>query len=345
MKKTLVTCIMCALFLPYMATCHEVLDKSFESLEVYPPSPAYNEGYLQVSELHSIYYAQFGNPLGLPVVVVHGGPGAGCADAWSSFFDPAFYRIIMFDQRGAGRSVPPAEMKDNTPQYSVNDMEALRNHLGVDKWLVFGGSWGTTLAIFYGETHPQQCLGFILRGTFLGRPHEYEHVFYGMKATFPEAWEEMVQAIFEEEREDLISAFHHRVMDPNPEAHLPAAHAFMRYDTICGSLLPNPEAVQTLALDDKLTLNVARAFIHYSVHRFFFTENQLLNAIDKISHLPAIIVHGRYDTICLPQTSYELHAAWKNSKLWFVTAGHFSDEPSISRGLREALDEMREAHR
>lgn len=340
MKKSFISCFLC--FLPFMAFSHEVLNKSFESLELYPSTAAYDEGYLQVSELHSLYYAQFGNPAGLPVVVVHGGPGGGCSDGWSSFFDPAYYRVIMFDQRGAGRSMPNAEMRDNTSQRSVEDMEALREHLCIDKWLVFGGSWGSGLSILYGETHPEKCLGFILRGVFLGRQIEYEHVFYGMKGFFPEVWEEMALTIPEDERGDLITAFHKRLMDSNPQVHLPAAHALMRYDTICATLLPDPVLVSQQALDDKSALNVARAFVHYAANQFFFSPNQLVDNISKISHLPAIIIHGRYDTICLPQNAYELHTHWTNSNLWFITdAGHSSSEPSIAKGLREALDEMK----
>lgn len=336
-----VFCLFYILLAAALAFSHEVTNKLYESLETYPVTTPYDCGYLQVSDIHTIYYAQFGNPDGLPVIVVHGGPGAGCSDFWSSFFDPSFYRVIMFDQRAAQRSTPFAEMFDNTPQASVRDMEALRVCLKIDKWLIFGGSWGSTLSIFYGETHPKRCLGFILRGIFLGRQHEYEHLFYGMKATFPEAWEEMVLEIPIEEREDLIAAFHTRVMDPDPAVHLPAAHAFMRFDTICGALLPDPELLRDL--DDRSALSTARAFIHYCANHFFFSQNQLLDNIGRISHLPLIIVQGRYDIICPPRSAYELFKSWKNSNLWFIcNAGHFSSEPSISRGLRLALDEMKQ---
>lgn len=339
MKNSRLYAFLSILLLPTLSLAHEISNKSYDDLGLYPLSTPYAEGYLKVSQLHSVYYAQFGNPQGFPVVVVHGGPGGGCSDTWSQFFDLDIYRVIMFDQRGAHRSMPFAEMEDNTPQRSVEDMESLRIHLEIDKWLIFGGSWGSTLAIYYGETHPERALGFVLRGIFTGQQHEYEHLFYGMQKTFPEAWEEMLQAIPPAERNDLITAFYIRVMHPDPAVHLPAAHAFMRYDTICGSLLPSPELVESIARDDRSALGVARAFLHYSVNRFFFTPRQLLEDLPKISHLPCIIVQGRYDIICPPCNAFNLYREWQSANLWFITdAGHFSDEPSLARGLREALD-------
>lgn len=316
--------------------------KSFDTSSFGLAAEPYDEGYLKVSELHSLYYAQFGNPAGLPVVVVHGGPGGGCEASWSSCFDLSFYRVVMFDQRGASRSKPMGAMQENTPQKSVEDMEVLRKHLGIDKWLLFGGSWGSALSILYGETHPDRALGFVLRGIFLARQKDYEHLVYGMKATFPDAWEDMVQAIPVEERSDLISAFHDRIMDPDPKVHLPAAQAFSRYETICGTLLPITEMELSQGLSDHGVLSVSRAFFHYTANHFFFRENQLLEDIDRIAHLPAILVHGRYDAICLPQIAFELHKNWEGSKLWFISnAGHFASEPPIGRALREATEEMK----
>lgn len=330
------------MLIPFLALGSNIQTRSFEDVQLYPASEPYYEGFLQVSDLHQIYYAEFGNPLGLPVVVVHGGPGAGCSSNWSSFFDLSYYRVIMFDQRGAPRSTPVAEMRDNTPQKSVEDMEILRNHLGIEKWLLFGGSWGSALSILYGEAHPERALGFVLRGIFLARQRDYEHLFYGMDKTFPEAWEEMVQFLPIEERDYLISAFHKRIMDPDPQIHLPAAHAFMRFDMICSTLLPNSGLLQKTALDDRFSLACARAFIHYSANQFFLKENQLLEEIGKISHLPAIILNGRYDIICPPKGAYELHTRWQNSQLWFLpNGGHVSTEPCIARGLKHAMDEMK----
>lgn len=331
------------LFFPLFASSDKILVKSFNYTDLYPPSLPYEEGFLQVSPLHHLYYTQFGNPHGVPVLCVHGGPGAGCSSKWSSFFDLSFYRVIMFDQRGAMRSRPFAEMKDNTPQLSVEDMETLRKHLGIERWILFGGSWGSTLSILYGETHPDHVLAFVLRGIFLGRQSDYEHLFYGMRSIFPEAWEEMAQSVPQEERANLMQAIYKRVMNPDPRIHLPIAHAFMRYDTICGTFLPNPQLVQVQALDDRSALSCTRAFVHYSVNHFFLAENQLLSQINRISHLPAILLHGRHDVICLPENAYDLHRKWSNSELWFVPdAGHFSTEPSLAKGLKEAMEKVKE---
>ena len=337
-KSSLIFCLLVSL----MAFGERIANLAFDNLELYPSYAPYAEEFLQVSPLHKISYAEFGNPEGMPVIVLHGGPGAGCSPSWSSFFDPSFYRVIMFDQRGAGRSIPSAEMEDNTSQKSVEDIEALRTHLGIDRWLVFGGSWGSTLAILYGETHPDRVLGFVLRGVFLGRPEGYKHLFYGMKNTFPEAWDEMVTVIPVEERDDLITAFYKRVIDPNPEIHLPAARAFVRYDTICGTLLPNLELVEKTVHDDQLVLSLGRTFIHYCANQFFFSQNQLIQHLDKIKHIPCVIVQGRYDIICPPKDAYELYQGMDDADLWLIAnGGHFSSEPPIARGLRLALDKMK----
>lgn len=321
----------------------EIKNLIFDNHEVNPSQESYSSGYLQVSDLHSIYFSQFGNPEGIPVLVVHGGPGGGCCDVWSNYFDLSTYRVIMFDQRGAMRSIPFAEMEDNTPQRSVDDMEALRTHLGVDKWILFGGSWGSTLSIFYGEKHPDRVLGFVLRGVFLARKQDYEHLFYGMRNTFPEAFDEMLEEIPLEERSDLIKAFHKRVMDPDPQTHLSAAKSFMKFDTICATLLPSTSKELEIELEGDAVLSVGRAFIHYAANNFFFTDNQLLDDIHKIAHLPMIIVHGRYDTICRPIGAYEIYKRCENVDLWFLPkAGHSSFEPDVRRALFEAIELMKD---
>lgn len=326
---------------PFVACCN-IENITVEHVELYSIYPAYQEAYLKVSERHALYYAQYGNPLGKPVIVLHGGPGAGCSPSWTDMFDPEYYRVIMLDQRGAGRSTPAADMEDNTSEKLVSDIEALRNHLGIDKWFVFGGSWGSALAILYGETHPDKLLGFVLRGIFTGREVEYVHLVYGMRKVFPEAWEEMASIIPFEEREDLIAALDKRLMDPDPKVHLPAAHAFMRYDTICGTLLPEPNLVADEALDDAGSLSIARAFIHYAANQFFLQPNQLYDHVGAIAHLPVIIVHGRYDTICPASNAYDLYKLLPNSKLWFISnAGHFTTERPIAHALREAMDQMK----
>jgi len=341
MKNKLILTVLSCIF-PSIAYCYNIKTETVEHSELYPVHSSYQNAYLKVSELHSVFYAQYGNPEGLPVIILHGGPGAGCSPTWSEMFDLSFYRVIMLDQRGAGRSIPLAEMEDNNSEQLVNDIELLRVHLGIDKWLVFGGSWGSALAILYGETHPDKVLGFILRGIFTGREEDYMHLVYDTKTFFPEAWEEMVSAIPENERNDVIKALHVRLMHSDPAIHLPAAHAFMRYDTLCGTLLPAPELVAEQALDDAGALSVARAFIHYAANHFFLQPNQLLNNLGTIAHLPAIIIQGRHDVICPPRTAYDLCKLWPASELRFISnAGHFTSEIPIANALKDALDQMK----
>jgi proline iminopeptidase len=320
----------------------QVISKVFEGQAYYPQSEPFHEGFLQVSDGHTLYYAEFGNPDGVPVVTLHGGPGSQCYSSWTAFFDPEYYRIIMFDQRGAGRSTPFASMQSNTPQHTLEDIEQLRKHLDIEKWVLFGGSCGSFLAILYGEEYPQNCLGFVLRGIFLGREHDYTHLFYGMRNTHPEAWDTMVQTIPENERGDLIGAFHKRVMDPDPEVHLTAARAFMRFDLLCATLLPNSKKIDEVDTNYRSTLGIGRAYIHYSANGFFVRENQLLEELHKISHLPAILIQGRYDVICPPAGAFDLYQQWENCELWYVSdAGHAISEPGISQSLRQALDQMK----
>ena len=251
---------------------------------LYPIAQAREEGFLKVSEMHTLFYAVYGNPNGIPVVILHGGPGAGCADALSRFFDLNQWNVVMFDQRGAMRSEPFCCMEENSSQHSTGDIEILRNHLGIKKWVVFGGSWGSTLALLYGQEHPEHCIGFILRGIFLGREQDYLHVLYGMGKIFPEAYESYLNFIPEEERIDLLSAYYRRIFDPNPDIHMPAARTFMRFDTICSTHLPNPVAVEKVVQNDRLILSMTRAFFHYSKHGFFIEPNQILSRMKRDSH-------------------------------------------------------------
>ncbi len=313
-------------------------ERSFD-YSPYPIASLREEGFLKVSPLHSIYYATFGNPEGIPVVILHGGPGAGCYQRFCRFFDPTRWNIVMFDQRGAMRSEPFGCMEENTPQHSISDIEALRQHLGVQKWLVVGGSWGSSLALLYGQEHPEHCLGFILRGVFLVREPDYRHLFYEMGKIFPEAYQSVVDLIPENERDDLISAYYRRVCDPNPDVHLPAARTFMTFDATCATHLPSPGFLNSVKDSDKLMLSITRAYCHYAVNRFFLEPNQILNRMDRISHLPAIIIHGRWDAICLPEMAYLLYQAWGNSKLWMIPdGGHADADPSISGATIAATD-------
>jgi len=317
------------------------LNQALEDI-LFPNILPYDEGYLKVTDLHSLWYAQYGNPKGVPVVVIHGGPGFGCGPNDMRYFDPAYFRIILFDQRGAKRSKPLGETRENSTETLIEDIETLRAHLNIHQWFVFGGSWGSALAVLYGEAHPKPCLGFVLRGIFLGRKTEYEQVWYGMKDTFPEEWDEFQKFLPANERGDLIEAYYKRVMDPDPKIHMPAACAFTKYDITCASLRPNPELLKKILEDDAVVLGQSRIFAYYSKHQFFLNDDRLVNDLSQIQHLPATIVHGRYDTICRAKSAYELHQKWPGSELVFVQdAGHAAMEPGIASALIEATEKVK----
>lgn len=306
---------------------------------LYPVVKPRLEGFLKVSDVHQIFYAVYGNPDGIPAVVLHGGPGAGCGDGMTQFFDLNRWQVIMFDQRGAMRSEPFGCMEENTPQHSIQDMEKLREHLGIEKWLVFGGSWGSSLALLYGQSHQERCLGFILRGVWLVREQDISHLFYGMGKVFPEAYEKALNVIPKEERGDLISAYCRRMSDPDPDVQLSAAKAFMEFDLISSFHLPNRKVVDAMIANDKLIVGVMKTYCHYAMNQFFLEPDQILSQMPKIANLPAIIVHGRWDAICLPEMAYLLHHKWPNSHLWMVSdGGHSTAEPSIASALAEATD-------
>ncbi len=312
---------------------------------LYPVTTPYHEDYLSVGDGHQLYYAEFGNPEGQPILVVHGGPGFGCAASLSAFFDPNHYRVIMFDQRGANRSTPLGEMFANTPQKHIEDIELLRTTLNVDQWTLFGGSRGSTLSLLYGEAHPERVSAFILRGIFLGREQDYKHLFFGMRSHYPEAWDEMIESMGITNPDQLMETTYVQLMDEDPAVNLRAAHAFMKFDTICGSILPNNKALDAIGKDNAQALSVARAFTHYAINGFFLEKDQILKNIDKIANIPAVIVHGRHDHICQPIQAHLLHKAWPNSKLWMIPdAGHFSNEPSLAAALKTATDLFRESY-
>jgi proline iminopeptidase len=297
------------------------------------------EGYLAVSEVHSLFYATYGNPKGIPVVVLHGGPGEGCHDVFTRFFDLNRYYVIMFDQRGSMRSKPFGSMHENAPEFSIADIESLRKHLGIEKWLVLGGSWGSTLAILYGQNHPEHCLGFILKGVFLGREQDYLHLLYGMGKLFPKAYEAFLSHIPEDEHSDLLSAYHKRIMHPDPAVHMPAARAFIQFDATCVHFSSNPLAVEKTLKNDSLVYCVSKTFFHYARNKFFLEDTQILSGMDKIKHLPAILIHGKYDAVTLPEMSFLLYQKWDNSTLWMVPqGGHASTEPAVASAMATALD-------
>jgi proline iminopeptidase len=282
--------------------------------QLFPPIDPYESGRLPLDGGHMMYWEQSGNPAGIPVVFLHGGPGAGATPVHRRFFDPAAYRVIVYDQRGAGRSQPQGLLDDNTTPHLIADIETLRAHLGVERWLVFGGSWGSTLAIAYGETHPERCLGFVLRGIFLGRQSELDWFLYGMRTVFPEIWGRLVELLDSSEHDDILRSYHRRLMNPDKAVHLPAARAWSAYEGACSTLLPSPETVAAFS-GDALAYALARIETHYFVNDLFMPENALLGNIDRIRHLPGVIVQGRYDMVCPIRTAEALHQVRATERL------------------------------
>jgi len=309
--------------------------------ELYPPLEPDSAGMLALDRIHSMYWEQSGNPDGVPVVFLHGGPGAGAAPNHRRFFDPAHYRVVIFDQRGAGRSTPLGELRENTTPHLIADIERLRQHLGIEQWLVFGGSWGSTLALAYGEAHPERCLGFVLRGIFLCRRSEIDWFLYGLKNIFPEAWHAFAGLIPAGERGDLLAAYYKRLSHPDPAVHMPAARAWSVYEGSCSTLLPSPDTVAYFA-SDVVALGLARMEAHYFTHDIFLPGNSLLDGIGKLRHIPAVIVQGRYDAVCPIVSADDLHHAWPEAEYVIVPgAGHSAWEPGISAGLVKATEKFK----
>ncbi len=305
---------------------------------LHPPITPYASGMLDTGGLHRIYWETSGKPDGIPVLFVHGGPGSGTSPAQRRFFDPVRYRIVLFDQRGCGRSTPYGELADNTTPHLIEDMERLRAELGIEQWLVFGGSWGSTLALAYAQAHPERCLGLVLRGIFLCRRSEIDWFLYGIRAFFPEAQRKLAEAIPEAERGDLLTAYHRRLTDPAPAVHLPAAHAWATFEASCSTLLPNPELVSAFG-SDKTALSLSRIEAHYFVHDIFLPENSLLDNVDRLRGIPAVIVQGRYDAVCPIVSADDLARAWPEARYVIVPdAGHSAFEPGICRSLVAACD-------
>ncbi|MCC7048749.1 MAG: prolyl aminopeptidase [Alphaproteobacteria bacterium] len=301
--------------------------------DLYPPIEPYATGTLRVDRRHSLYYEQCGNASGVPVLFLHGGPGAGATAAHRRFFDPAFYRIVIFDQRGAGRSTPTADIADNTTPYLVQDIETLRQTLGIERWLLFGGSWGSTLALAYGEAHPERCLGFVLRGIFLSRDSEIDWFLHGLGQIFPESQRAFAGFLPSPERGDLLGSYYRRLTDPDPAVHRPAARAWSSYEAACSTLLPNADNVAAVN-DDRVALALARIEAHYFINKSFLGPDQLMADLGRIAHLPAVIVHGRYDMVCPIATGDLLARAWKGAEFTVVPdAGHSAMEPGIRAAL------------
>ena len=309
---------------------------------LYPEIKPHSFGKVLVGRPHKLYWEESGNINGVPILFLHGGPGAGVTPINRRFFDPAYYRIILYDQRGAGRSTPLGELLNNTTPHLVEDIEVLRKALEVDRWIVFGGSWGSTLALAYAEKYPERCNALILRGIFLCRPQEIEWFLYGIRAVFPEHWEVFAGHLPPEERCDLLRHYYRRLIDPDPNVHMPAALAWSRYEGACSTLLYDEKTVEELHRKE-LALGLARIEAHYFINQMFLPEDALLRNVDRVRSIPATIIQGRYDMICPFVTAAELHAAWPESQFIVIPdAGHSSLEPSICSALVSATDQMRD---
>jgi proline iminopeptidase len=309
--------------------------------DLYPPIEPHAAGMLRLDGLHQMYWEESGSPRGVPVLFLHGGPGAGATPAHRRFFDPTFYRILILDQRGAGRSLPHGEIVDNTTPLLVEDIEALRKHRGIDQWHVFGGSWGSTLALAYAEAHPSHVRALILRGIFLCRKSEIDWFLYGIRNVYPEAWRAFSGFLPKAERTDLLESYYRRLTDPDPSVHMPAARAWSIYEGACSTLLPSPETVTAFG-EDRMALGLARIEAHYFRHDIFLPENSLLENVGKIRRIPATIVQGRYDMVCPAVTADDLTRAWPEADYVIVPdAGHSAMEPGIRSALVTAMEKLK----
>ena len=310
--------------------------------DFYPAIKAYNTGFLRVSDVHELYYEESGNPKGKPVVFLHGGPGGGTDPKMRRFFNPKRYRIVLFDQRGSGKSKPSASLVDNTTWHLVSDIEALREHLKIDRWQVFGGSWGSTLALAYAQKHPERCTELVLRGIFLLRRFELEWFYQndlGAAAMFPDFWERYLKPLSLEERKDCMQSYYKRLTSENRETLLEAARAWSVWESALAYMKVNESYIKQ-AEDPKFAAAFARIECHYFVNGGFLERpNQLLEDVPKIRHIPAVIVQGRFDVVCPARSAWDLHKAWPEADLRIVPdAGHSAFEASISRELVLATD-------
>ena len=308
---------------------------------VYPPIEPYRTGRLPVDAVHTLYWEECGNPHGVPVLFLHGGPGAGLSPKHRQFFDPAYYRIVLFDQRGAGQSTPLGEYRDNTTPLLINDIERLRELMGIDQWLVFGGSWGSTLALAYGQAHPERCTGFVLRGIFLCTPREIDWFLNGIQWFFPKEYAAFIDPSPVAERGDLLAAYCTRLFSDDPTVSAEAARTWSRYEGSCLHLLPHPEVADEFG-SDAISLGVGRLEAHYFRNQAFLSEDQLIRGVERIRHLPAVIIQGRYDVVCPPQSAWRLHQAWPQARFEVIEdAGHAAFEPGIASALVAATEQFK----
>jgi proline iminopeptidase len=307
---------------------------------LYPEIEPFDAGRLKVSPIHELYYEQCGNPQGKPVVFLHGGPGGGITPDYRRYFNPEIYRIVLFDQRGSGKSTPHASIEENTTWHLVADIERLREHFDISNWQVFGGSWGSTLALAYAETHSDRVRELVLRGIFLCRPKEIQWFYQeGASAIFPDVWEEYLKVIPENERADMVSAYYRRLTSEDEAVRLEAARAWSIWEGSTSKLFFDPSSIEKFA-DPEFALAFARIECHYFMNNAFFSsENYLIENLGSIRPIPSVIVQGRYDVVCPIMSAWELHRAWPEAQLKIIPdAGHSISEPGIINALVEATD-------
>ncbi|MCH2534300.1 MAG: prolyl aminopeptidase [Bdellovibrionales bacterium] len=309
---------------------------------LYPKIDCYNSGNLKLDDIHTMYYEECGNPKGIPIVFIHGGPGGGVNPDCRRFFNPEKFRIILFDQRGAGKSTPHAELENNTTWHLVDDMELLREHLKIEKWHLFGGSWGSTLSLIYAIEHPEKVLSMTLRGLFMCRPEEL-HWFYqfGAHHIFPDQWESYKEQIPEAEREDFISAYYKRLTSQDKSTRINAAKTWSTWEGSTSKLVQDSSLLTSYS-EDEFALAFARIECHYFYNQIFLKDpNHILNNLEKIKHIPCSLVHGRYDVVCPVKNAWEMHKLWPEMKLFIEpTSGHSAFEKDISAKLVELTDSI-----
>lgn len=310
-------------------------------LTFYPQPPANNEFFLPVSTTHQLFVKEYGNPAGVPAVFLHGGPGAGCENYHARFFDPEKYRIILFDQRGSGLSTPHASLEDNHTQALIDDIEKLRKHLHIERWIVFGGSWGSTLALAYAEEYPAKVLGLVLRGIFLCRQRDIQWFYQqGASAIFPDYWQDYIKVIPKEERHGMVKAYYQRLTSEDIGIQKQAAQAWSIWEGRTSTLLPKQTVIDHFG-NNHTALSLARIECHYFMHDSFFSDNQLLSEAYRLENVPGYIVHGRYDVVCPIEQAYALHQAWPQAKFTIApSSGHSATEPEIVDALIRATNEL-----
>ncbi len=314
---------------------------------LYPPIEPFDTGRLKVSDVHELYYEQVGNPNGKPAVFLHGGPGGGLTLDYRRYFDPAVYRLVLFEQRGSGKSTPHASIEQNTTWDLVADIERIREHLGIEGWLVFGGSWGSTLALAYAETHPDRVTELVLRGIFLCRPKEIQWFYQeGASWLFADVWEEFLKVIPEAERDDMVGAYHRRLTSDDEATRVGAARAWSIWEGSTSKLFFDNSSIERFA-DTEFALAFARIECHYFINNCFFdSDNYLVENVGRIRHIPCVIVQGRYDVVCPMTSAWDLHRAWPEADLQIIQdAGHSISEPGIIDALVGATDRFAKGSR